>query len=154
VPELWTLDGQSVSMIIRTLFVAVLMATLSCHADDWHHSTWKFDRDSTIAGLRTNTIPSAPPPTAPGVPDWASPHPFLVIGQLDGVCYSFTATNVVITSKAGTQVKPYTIVKRLSSSEAIIQIAGSETNSVRVVSGHLEIDANLGFKLFFSRVTK
>ena len=139
---------------LTRIWCLTVLLTAPCRgADEWLYGTWEFDKAATFAGVRTNP-PPAPPPAAPGVPDWVSPHPLLVIAQLDGARYSFSATNLTASTKTQTNVTPYTVLHRRGSNEVVIQTGGVGTNTIRRVADRLEIDPGIGFTWHFTRITK
>ena len=112
---------------------------------------WVFDRDFSFLQL-SNSPPATWQKTPPGVPDWAAPT--VVFGQLDDVTNVFSANEIIVYAKGMARTNSYEILKRPSPNEIVVKMANGSTSKLRLVGGRIEIDMNLGFKLYFSREKK
>jgi len=114
---------------------------------------WVFDRDFSFLQL-TNSSPATWQKAPPGVPDWAASTPIVVFGQLADVTNVFSANEIIVYAKGTARTNSYEILNRPSPNEMVIKMADDSTSKLRLVGGRMEIDVNLGFKLYFSRETK
>jgi hypothetical protein len=138
----------------RVLVPAVLLALSGCSRAEWFYGTWSFDPKFTLSHLTNSTLNIPKNPT-PGVPDWVSPHPLLVIGQLavGGYTYTITPKEVIAARTGQLLTNSYKVLRRPNPNEIILKTEKGETNSFRLVGDKMKIDIDLGFSLYFSRAT-
>jgi hypothetical protein len=130
-------------------------ATTKAMLNERLYGKWIFDRDFSFLQL-TNTPPATWPKAPPGVPDWTAPNPLLVFGQLNGVSYVIDSNKIIIVANGTVKTNFYEItgIKYPSPNEIVIKMGDGSTNDLHLLDGRMQLDANLGFKLYFSKEVK
>jgi len=135
------------------ILVLTFIGMTCCNAgEEWLSGAWKFDHDKTVAELKKNP-PTGQHITSLGRSESNYEYATIIPLLFDGTSYSFTQTNATLITKTQTNVMSYTILGRPSSSQAIVQMGGSNNKAIHFckVSNYIAFEVFDGFSVYFSR---